>query len=644
MCGIAGGVWSAQSSGLSIQQLRTMTDAIAHRGPDDEGLWVSPANQQSNHLVESSWSDGVALGFRRLSIIDLDTGRQPMSNEDASVQLVFNGEIYNYRELRHRLEGAGHRFGSQSDTETIVHLYEDLGTDCFKHFNGMFAIALWDSKENRLVLARDRLGKKPLFYWHSGDRLFFASELKALRTLPGFPTQIDPSAIDSYLTYQYIPHPMTIYTGVNKLPPGHFLVFENGRIEIQRYWDIDWSYQANISLDQAKSELRTRLTAAVERRLRSDVPLGAFLSGGIDSSLVCAIAQKLLSTPLRTFAIGFSEADFDETQYAASVAKHLGTKHERFEVQPDAVGILDALVDHYDEPFSDSSAVPTWYLCELTRRSVTVALSGDGGDELFGGYERYRALQLSEQLQRWLPVGWLSSSRWIKALPDSNARRSVLRRIRRFCEALGQSSPRRYINWIQIFGEQARINLYQDAFIEALPNRDPFSFLDQAWTKANPAQRDPMSCAMAADLQTYIPCDLMTKVDMASMRHSLEARQPFLDYTLVEWAMSLPLGLKMHRGKGKWLLRETFKNELPAEIWTRPKMGFGIPIAKWFRTSLKDLTIDALLASDAKCHQFFRPEAIRTLVDEHMQGRANQGYRLWNLLVLELWLRRRDGL
>ena len=226
MCGIAGGVWSAQSSGLSIQQLRTMTDAIAHRGPDDEGLWVSPANQQSNHLVETAWSDGVALGFRRLSIIDLDTGRQPMSNEDASVRLVFNGEIYNYRELRHRLEGAGHRFGSQSDTETIVHLYEDLGTDCFKHFNGMFAIALWDSKKNRLVLARDRLGKKPLFYWHSGDRLFFASELKALRTLPGFPTQIDPSAIDSYLTYQCIPHPMTIYRGVNKLPPGHFLVFE----------------------------------------------------------------------------------------------------------------------------------------------------------------------------------------------------------------------------------------------------------------------------------------------------------------------------------------------------------------------------------------------------------------------------------
>lgn len=640
MCGIAGGVWSAQSSGLSIDQLRTMTDSIRHRGPDDQGLWISPAAQKSNHLVDSWWTPGVALGFRRLSIIDLDTGRQPMANEDGSVRLVFNGEIYNYRELRHRLEGASHRFSSQSDTETIVHLYEDLGTDCFKHFNGMFAIAIWDSKKDRLILARDRLGKKPLFYWHNKDQLYFASELKALRSVPGFPQAIDPGAIDAYLTYQYIPHPMTIYQGVHKLPPGHFLVFENGRVEIQRYWDIDWSYESPLGIDDAKSELRHRLTAAVERRLCSDVPLGAFLSGGIDSSLVCAIAQKLLGTPLRTFAIGFSEADFDETQYAAAVAKHLGTEHERFEVQPDAVGILDAVVDHYDEPFSDSSAVPTWYLCELTRRSVTVALSGDGGDELFGGYERYRALQLSEQLQSWMPVGWLSRSRLIRSLPDSSARRSVLRRIRRFCEALGQSSPKRYMNWIQIFGEESRIQLYQDSFIESLPDQDPFAFLERAWSQANPKKRDPMSCAMAADLQTYIPCDLMTKVDMASMRHSLEARQPFLDYTLVEWAMSLPLNLKMHRGRGKWLLRETFKDELPAEIWTRPKMGFGIPIAKWFRTSLKDRTIDALMGSDARCHRIFRPEAVSQLVNEHMQGRVNQGYRLWNLLVLELWLRK----
>ena len=640
MCGIAGGVWSSHGSGLTIDQLRAMTNSIQHRGPDDEGLWIQPPSPHPNHLLNPTWNSGVGLGFRRLSIIDLDTGRQPMGNEDGSVQIVFNGEIYNYRQLRHRLEGSGHRFSSHSDTETIAHLYEDLGTDCFKHFNGMFAIAVWDSKKNRLVLARDRLGKKPLFYWHDQDQIYFASELKALRTLPGFPQAINHGAIDAYLTYQYIPHPMTIYQGVHKLPPGHFLIFENGRIQIQRYWDIDWSYETQISIQQAKSELRDKLTAAVELRLRSDVPLGAFLSGGIDSSLVCAIAQKLLKTPLRTFAIGFSEADFDETSYAASVAKHLGTQHERFEVQPDAVGILDALVDHYDEPFSDSSAVPTWYLCELTRRSVTVALSGDGGDELFGGYERYRALQLSQQLQNYLPVGWLSQSRIIRSLPDSNARRSLLRRIRRFCEALGQPAPQRYMNWIQIFGESARIHLYQDSFIESLPDQDPFAFLQQAWTQANPNQRDPISCAMATDLQTYIPCDLMTKVDMASMRHSLEARQPFLDYTLVQWAMSLPLKLKMHRGVGKWLLRETFKDELPTEIWTRQKMGFGIPIAKWFRTSLKDRTIDALLGPDAKCHAIFRPDAISQMVNEHMQGRVNQGYRLWNLLVLELWLRK----
>jgi len=644
MCGIAGGVWSAQSSGLSIDQLRSMTDSIRHRGPDDEGLWISRPGQQANHLVESTWNSGVALGFRRLSIIDLDTGHQPMANEDSSVRLVFNGEIYNYRELRHRLEGAGHRFSSHSDTETIVHLYEDLGTDCFKHFNGMFAIAIWDAKKDRLILARDRLGKKPLFYWHHGDQFYFASELKALRRAPDFPQAIDPAAIDAYLTYQYIPHPRTVYQGVYKLPPGHILIFDNGKVETHNYWSIDWSYESPITIENAKVELRQRLTAAVERRLRSDVPLGAFLSGGIDSSLICAIAQKMLQSPLKTFAIGFSEADFDETQYAASVAKHLGTSHERFEVQPDAVSILDSLVDHYDEPFSDSSAVPTWYLCELTRQNVTVALSGDGGDELFGGYERYRALQLSEQLQRWLPVGWLSRSRLIRSLPDSTARRSLGRRIRRFCEALGQSAPRRYMNWIQIFGEAARIDLYQDSFIETLPDHDPFTFLNEAWEKANPKKRDPMSCAMAADLQSYVPCDLMTKVDMASMRHSLEARQPFLDYTLVEWAMSLPLGLKMRNGSGKWLLRETFKNDLPAEIWTRPKMGFGIPIAKWFRTSLKDRTIDALLGSDAHCHRIFRPEALKAMVDEHMQGRVNQGYRLWNLLVLELWLRKSKSL
>jgi asparagine synthase (glutamine-hydrolysing) len=330
------------------------------------------------------------------------------------------------------------------------------------------------------------------------------------------------------------------------------------------------------------------------------------------------------------------------------VADHVGTRHERFEVQPDALEIVDRLVESYDEPFSDSSAVPTWYLCEMTRKHVTVALSGDGGDELFGGYERYRALQLSEQMQRWLPVRSLSQAWWLKRLPDSTARRSLLRRVRRFCEALGQSAPNRYMNWIQIFGEAQRLDLYEESWISQLPNRDPVDFLRNAWNRAlhdpdgqpKKPPRDPMSCAMAADLQTYLPCDLMTKVDIASMAHSLEARQPFLDYRLVEWASSLPVGLKMRSGRGKWLLYQTYRDLLPAAIWNRPKMGFGVPIAKWFRTSLRDRTYDALLSPDSRCHAFLRPEAIRAMVDEHMQGRGNQAYRLWNLLILELWLRR----
>ncbi|MEI8213368.1 MAG: asparagine synthase (glutamine-hydrolyzing) [Planctomycetota bacterium] len=651
MCGIAGGIWSEHHRGIDRAILRSMTDAIAHRGPDDQGAWlISPTPKK--HLTGSQSVPGVALGFRRLSIIDLASGNQPMANEDGTIRLVFNGEIYNYRDLRHRLEGSGHQFISHSDTETIVHLYEDLGTDCFRHFNGMFAIAIWDSVRERLVLARDRLGKKPLYYWHDGEQLVFASELKALVQVPGFPREIDPGAIDTYLTYQYIPYPYTIYRGVSKLPPGHWLVYEKGRIEIQRYWDVDWTKEVPVSLSDAKHQLHELLDDAIRLRLRSDVPLGAFLSGGIDSSLIVALAQKQLEEPIRTFSIGFSEADYDETGFAKMVADHVGTNHQRFEVQPDALGIIDALVKQYDEPFSDSSAVPTWYLSQMTGEAVTVALSGDGGDELFGGYERYRALELSERMQRWLPVGWIRESSWLKRLPDSTARRSFLRRVRRFCEALGQSSPDRYMNWIQIFGEANRLDLYQDSFIQRLPDRDPASFLRSAWgqsiaspwgdvsgAKAAQSKRDPMSCAMAADLQTYIPCDLMTKVDIASMAHSLEARQPFLDYRLVEWASSLPVQWKMRAGRGKWLLYETYRELLPAAIWNRPKMGFGVPIGKWFRTSLRDRTYDALLANDTHCLAIFRRESIERLVTEHMSGNANHQYRLWNLLMLELWLR-----
>jgi asparagine synthase (glutamine-hydrolysing) len=637
MCGIAGGVWSIGSEGLSRAVLERMTDALVHRGPDAEGHWLQPPN--TNELKRNAEpSLGVALGFRRLAIIDLAMGNQPMDNEDGSVRIVFNGEIYNYQDLRHRLEGSGHTFRTHTDTETIVHLYEDLGLDCFEHLNGMFAIAIWDSLRNRLVLARDRLGKKPLYYTVQNGRLLFASELKSLLQVPGIQKQMDPGAVDLYLTYQYIPHPHSIYQGIHKLPPGHFAVFENGQVRVESFWKVDWSKEISIDQATASQKLKELLLDSIRIRLRSDVPLGAFLSGGIDSSLVVAIAQQQLQTPIRTFSIGFSESDFDETRYAKMVADHVGTKHERFEVNASGMDIVDRLVDQYDEPFSDSSAVPTWYLCELTRQHVTVALSGDGGDELFGGYERYRALEWSGRLQSWLPVSWLNQSWLIKRLPDSNARRSLLRRVRRFCEALGQPPVERYMNWIQIFGEASRLDLYQESFIQQLPDRNPVDFLRNAWNKAG--KRDLLSCASVADLQTYMPCDLMTKVDIASMAHSLEARQPMLDYRLVEWAASLPSHLKLKGTRGKKLLMDTYHDLLPNEIWHRPKMGFGVPIAKWFRTSLRDRTMDALLGADARCHAIFRPEAIRALVEEHMSGKGNQAYRLWNLLMLELWMRK----
>lgn len=617
-----------------------MTDAISHRGPDDEGHWIAaPKTNQS--VINGTPSPGVALGFRRLSIIDLTTGHQPLGNEDGTIQIVFNGEIYNYPQLRHRLEGSSHQFRTSSDTETIVHLYEDLGTECFSHLNGMFALAIWDGRNDRLVLARDRMGKKPLYYTVKNGSLYFSSELKCLMTLPEMSREIEPGAIDLFLTYQYIPHPHSIYKGIYKLPPGHFAVYERDELRIEKFWSVDWSHEIVIDQPTASEQLRTLLADAVRIRLRSDVPLGAFLSGGIDSSLIVAIAQKQLDTPIQTFSIGFSEADFDETHFAKMVADHVGTKHERFEVTPDAMHILDQLVNHYDEPFGDSSAIPTWYLSEMTRKHVTVALSGDGGDELFGGYERYRALKLSGQLQSWLPVSWLNQSWLMRRLPDSNARRSLLRRVRRFCEALGQPPIERYMNWIQIFGEASRLDLYQESFIESLPDRNPVSFLADAWRNAG--KRDLVSCATAADLQTYMPCDLMTKVDIASMAHSLEARQPMLDYRLVEWAASLPSHLKLRGKRGKCLLMDTYKDLLPQAIWHRAKMGFGVPIAKWFKTTLRDRTYDALLGSDAKCHAYFRREAIQSLVDEHMSGRGNQAYRLWNLLFLELWLRNNDA-
>ncbi len=633
MCGITGAVWLEAKQSIDEFRLTKMTDAISHRGPDDSQSWINP-----HHKDAYGQTIGVALGFRRLSIIDLEGARQPMGNEDGSVRMVFNGEIFNFQTLRRRLEGAGHSFATHGDGESILHLYEDIGTECFSHLNGMFAIALWDANQNRLVLARDRIGQKPLYYALKNNRFVFGSELKCLVAAGGVCDGIDPAAIDEFLTYQYIPHPGTIWKGVRKLPPGHFAIFENGQVRIERYWNYDPTIQSSISHADACDRLRELLTDSVRLRMQSDVPLGAFLSGGIDSSLITALAQSVSSQRVKTFSIGFPIADFDETAYAAEVAKHLGTQHERFEVSPSGVDVIDQLVWHYDEPFGDSSAVPTWYLSELTKKKVTVALSGDGGDELFAGYERYRALWLSDKLRRMFPLHRIPGIGLVQRLPDSEKRRSLTRRAKRFLEALDQPTERRYLNWLQIFPESLRASLYTDDFVEQLPGDDPFEFLNAAWARSK--GRDLVTRASISDVLTYLPCDLCTKVDIASMGNGLEVRQPFLDYRVVEFAATLPIRYKFRGGRGKLLLQDTFGSLIPKSIFTRKKMGFGIPIANWFRDELRPMVHDTLLSNDARITPYLRPDAVAQLVKSHEQNEQNHGYRLWSLLILEKWLRR----
>jgi asparagine synthase (glutamine-hydrolysing) len=632
MCGITGAIWTRPDGAVSLDALERMTAAVRHRGPDDAGHYTSDLRLRGPYDA----MPGVALGHRRLSIIDLAGGHQPMSNEDGSIWIAFNGEIYNYADLQRRLEGAGHRFRTSSDTEAIVHLYEDEGLDCFRHLNGMFAIAIWDAPRQRLVLARDRLGKKPLVYRQEPGRLLFASELKCLLELPNVPREIDLAAVDAYLTYQYVPHPQTIFRGIAKLPPGHLAVYRNDRLDVRPFWEPDFHQEKKCSHPEAVEQARELLSSAVKMRMRSDVPLGAFLSGGVDSSLIAALMQRESATPIKTFTIGFPVKAYDERQYARRVAEFIGSEHHEEEVTPKAIDILPQLVWHFDEPFADSSAIPTWYLSEMTRRQVTVALSGDGGDELFLGYPRYRAARLGAMFDAVPALRSLLAAKFWQSLPSSGRQKSRLRQLKRFSEALRMSPARRYLDWISIFNESRRAELYSEEFVRQLPARDPFDFLDSAWRRAS--RRDAMTTAALADLVTYLPGDLMTKVDIASMAHSLEVRQPFLDYRVVEWAASLPAKYKFRGGRGKRILQDAFGKLLPPEIWTRKKMGFGVPLDHWLRTDLSP-QLDALLHESAlKNLGWFRWEALQRLVNEHRQRKFDHSARLWALLVLEQWL------
>jgi asparagine synthase (glutamine-hydrolysing) len=628
MCGIAGAVWNDANKTVEPATLQRMIDVLRHRGPDGEGTYLANLPGQT----------GVALGHRRLAIIDVAGGKQPLSNEDGSVWVVFNGEIYNFGPLRHRLEQAGHHFRTQSDTEVLVHLYEDEGPEMLARLNGMFALALWDAKRQQLLLARDRLGKKPLVYRHEPGRLLFGSELKALLQAPDVPREIDPQALDEYLTYQYVPHPRTIFRGIAKLPPGHYGLWRDGRLEVRPYWQPDFNAEDDYPPADYARQLRELLTSSVEMRLQSEVPLGAFLSGGIDSTIIVGLMSQLAGERVRTFSIGFPIREFDETRYARAAAERFGTIHEEFQVRPDAMAILPRLVWHYDEPFADSSAVPTWYVSERTRQHVTVALTGDGGDELFAGYPRYRAVWLAEGFDR-LPsiVRRLCAGSYWQRLPSGTRQKSLSRRWKRFVEMLDRPPAERYLEWIAIFGQTRREALYSDALAAALPESEPSQFLTAALARCN--RRDPVTAFSLADLMTYLPCDLMTKVDIASMAHGLECRQPYLDYRVVELAARMPRRLKFRGGRGKRILCEVFGDLLPEAIQRRPKMGFGVPLDYWFRHELKDYVREVLLDRRTLQRGYFRPQAVTQLLDEHQQAHFNHGYRLWSLLILELWQR-----
>lgn len=662
MCGITGAAWTADAPPLDFAVLQRMTTVLSHRGPDDAGYFHSvfaPQGTDQNPAMGTAVSPakgpGAALGFRRLSIIDLAGGHQPLSNEDGTIWIAFNGEIYNYRELRSGLEQRGHRFRTSSDTETIVHLYEELGTDCVLQLRGMFAFAIWDGPRRQLFLARDRIGKKPLVYRHDPDRILFGSELKALLEVPGIPRKLDPVALDQYLTYQYVPHPHSILQGFNKLPPGHWALYRDGKLEVRRYWrpgfdepesggtsgqTADTAFATALRSEaDCRHQLRETLTEAVRLRLRSDVPLGAFLSGGIDSTIITGLMQQLSDRPVQTFSIGFPVKAFDERSYARQAAEHLKTDHHELVVEPAALAILPKLIWHYDEPFADSSAIPMMYLAEMTRRNVTVALSGDGGDELFAGYDRYQAVNLGARFDR-LPAlarRLITAPVW-QHLPASTKQKSRRRRFKRLLSALAYSPERRYLKWISIFDDARLPGMYADGFRSQLAGTDPADFLLAAYGEC--PGRDFVTRTTCADVLTYLPCDILTKVDIATMAYALEARCPFLDQEVVQLAARIPIEWKLQGRRGKKILVETFSDLLPADIQTRPKMGFGVPLDHWFRDELKQLLHDVLLDRQSLERGIFRPEAVRQLVEEHVSNRWDHSYRLWSLLVLELWQQR----
>jgi len=624
MCGICGKIYFDTARSVDPSLLDAMTGVLRHRGPDDRGTVVR------GH---------VGLGHQRLSIIDLSSAaHQPMTNEDGTISIVYNGEIYNFLELRNQLKAQGHVFRSHSDTEVIIHLYEEKGTQCVSMLRGMFAFAIWDSREGQLFLARDRAGQKPLVYTVADGALLFASEIKSLLQDPSVATDVDTRAINHYLTYQYVPGPLTICKDIQKLPPAHSLVMRGGNVTITPYWNL--SYKDAVPPSGLHDYTRQFLDVfgeAVRIRLRSDVPLGAFLSGGIDSSAIVALMSRFTDQPVKTFSIGFEHGDYNELPYARTVSRLFNTDHTEFIVKPDALHILPGIVRHYDEPFADPSAIPTWYVAERTRQHVTVALNGDGGDESFAGYERYVADRLAAgyvKIPRVLREKIIKKA--VNVLPYREYRWSTIRRFKRFIDGAVDDAPYRYVQWLCYFNHEMKQALYAPSFMRNVA-RDSAALTAELYERSDAATI--LEKNLFADVMMYLPYDLLVKVDMATMAHSLEARSPFLDHKVMEFAAALPATFKLHGLTTKYILKKAFSSLLPREILHRKKMGFGVPLNRWFRSELRPLAYDILLDSRCAGRGYFRPKAVQRLLDEHSSMRADHSYRIWALLILELWHR-----
>lgn len=624
MCGITGFV-NKDGSAADRAVLERMNEAIRHRGPDEDGFYVD---------------QNVGMAMRRLAIIDLASGSQPIHNADKTKWIVFNGEIYNYQELRRGLIERGHKLYTNSDTETVVHLYDEYGVDCLQHLRGMFAIAIWDALESSLFLARDRVGKKPVLYSHqkNGD-LIFGSEFRAVLEHPSVSREVDNEAIDSYLSYSCVPAPITAFAQIRKLEPGHWLRWKDGEIKTRRYWLPDFSNKISISEDDAIKETTRILRESTKLRMISEVPLGAFLSGGVDSSTVVALMAQESSRPVKTFSIGFEEEDFSELKYAKAVAKHVGADHHEFVVKPDALDILPTLVDHYGEPFADSSAIPTYYVSRETRKHVTVALNGDGGDESFAGYERYTAMRVAETYHR-IPRALRKAlvEFPVSMLPTSEIKRSRLRDGKRFLRAASMPKIERYFQWSSAFDRQAKKELYTREFHRQIDNFDASRVVGRWFAAANGSGM--MDTTMLVDQMTYLPNDLLVKVDIASMANSLEARSPFLDHHLIEFAAGLPERMKAGGLETKSFLKKVASRLVPKEVIYRRKMGFGVPIGKWFRGEMKAFVRGVLLSERSLGRGIIKPEVLERYVDEHTEARHDHAFRLWALLMLELWYQR----